>query len=157
MAYLVFFGASRAAHSIDTTLHSLSDTQLVASIGLLFAMLYQSCDISAYHYNLVSTCFHVYGHTCIRFRQHSSLFQKNFWSALVQLFGILPTFVFTWFLCKNRDVQGFPIDVASLTILPAFNGSNSILDPSFFSTRNISAALLPTLQHTASTSQFWHS
>jgi hypothetical protein len=43
----------RAAHSIDTTLHSLSDTQLVASIGLLFAMLYQSCDISAYHYNLV--------------------------------------------------------------------------------------------------------
>ncbi|XTI89811.1 hypothetical protein V2W45_603811 [Cenococcum geophilum] len=43
----------RAAHSIDTTLHSLSDTQLVASIGLLFATLYQSCDISAYHYNLV--------------------------------------------------------------------------------------------------------
>jgi hypothetical protein len=52
--YLSGFGNEhykQAAHSIDTTLHSLSDTQLVASIGLLFAMLYQSCDISC------ATCF----------------------------------------------------------------------------------------------------
>lgn len=134
----------------------MRNTQLVASIGLLFVTLYQSCDISAYHYNLVCYMLLMSMVTHTRFRQHSSFFQKNFWPALVRLFGMLLTFVFTWFLCKNRDVLGFPMDVASLTIFPVFNGSNSILDPSFFSTRNISAALLPTLQHTAPTSQFWH-
>jgi hypothetical protein len=50
------------------------------------------------------------------------------------------------------------MDVASLTIFSVScftNGSNSILYPNSFSTHNISTALLPTLQHTAFTSQFW--
>lgn len=50
------------------------------------------------------------------------------------------------------------MSAVSLAILPIscfINGSNSILDPNFFPTRNISTALLPTLQHSASTNQFW--
>ena len=62
-------------------------------------------------------------------------FKNNFWPALVRLFNILLTFVFTWFLWKRRDVQGFLMNTASLTVFPdscLINGSNSIPDLSFF-------------------------
>ena len=99
-------------------------------------MLYQSCDISAYHYNLVCYMLLMFMVTHIfAFVNIPHFFKNNFWPALVRLFNILLTSVFTWFLCKSRDVQGFPMDAASLAVFPVsclINGSDGILGPSFF-------------------------
>src|SRR5437016_12435048 len=83
----------RAAHSIDTTLlslrHSAHCWHRHSTRHALSELRYLDIPLQP----RVLHASHVYCHTYIRFRQHSSLSQKNFWPALVPLSGILLTFI----------------------------------------------------------------
>jgi hypothetical protein len=148
----------RIIHSIDTIVHRLSDAALTAGIALAFATLYESCDLSVYHFNIV--CYMILmamiTHT-FTITNVPHWFRKNGWLASARLIGILLTFVFTWILYKSRDVKGFPMKASSAAILPIscyINGNDNMLNTGYFESHNISQALLPTLTGTSSTQQF---
>ncbi len=112
----------RLLHTLDTTLHSLSDAQIVAGLALLIVASFHASCISAYHYNVV--CYlmimSLITHTLVFVNIPSYCGKKKLWIGIARVLAILAILVLTGMLYKARDVaQSFPVDPSSLFIMPA--------------------------------------
>lgn len=138
-------------HTMDTTLHSLSDIQVAAGLALLVVVEFHASCISGYHFNVIcylmimSLITHI-----LAFVNVPEFCSKNWWVGVGRTLAIVAELILTWSLFKDRDIlQNFPSNASPLLIMPAAcfigNGTNVISNVvSTTGTSNLTNILLAT-------------